>query len=94
MPATYNFNDLARHLRLLLRNGPPVMQAVDYAMLRQAVALIGSLTKEERDRPLLLLHSPSRWSRAERGSGVNVLSVQSVNRLWREMSAVASRFHL
>lgn len=90
MPATCSFNDLARHLRLLLRNGAPVLQAGDYPMLRQAVALIGSLTKEERDKPHLL--PPSRWSRAERGSGVNVLSWESMNQLWREMASVASHF--
>ena len=90
MSKAYTFNDLIRHLRCVLQNGSPVLEAADYPMIRQMVALIGSSTKEEREKPILLLDSPSRWSRAVRGSGVTSISSESLRQLLSQMGAIAN----
>ncbi|NLX56634.1 MAG: hypothetical protein GXY58_16115 [Planctomycetaceae bacterium] len=81
MPTAYTFNHLFRNLRYVLQNGSPVLKAADYPLLRKMVAIIESLTKEERNKPNLLLDSPSRWSRAVGGSGVTGVSSESLRQM-------------
>jgi signal recognition particle GTPase len=90
MPKAYTFNDLCRNLRCVLQNGSPVLKATDYRLIRNMVAIIESLTEEERERPNLLLDSPSRWSRAVSGSGVTSVSSESLRQLLSQMGGFAN----
>jgi signal recognition particle GTPase len=87
MPDVFTFNDLSRQLTNVLQNGSPILEAADYPMIRQIVALIGSLTEEEREKPVVLLDSPSRLARAVHGSGTPGFSPESLRQLLDDMTA-------
>ncbi len=70
----YTFNELHADLKALLLVGSPNLRDGDDAVIGQINGLIYSLTNEERQDPLLLLQSPSRWRRATRGAGGSPIS--------------------
>ena len=85
---TYTFNDLQASLKSLLRNGSHFVHDEDRVIIRETVALIDSLTKEERIKPKLVLECRSRWFRVLRGSGTRNVSRNAVKYWLRTMSAV------
>jgi signal recognition particle GTPase len=89
MSKLYTFSDLDRKLRWGLRCGAPFLVAADDLLVKQIIALIGSLTREERESPRLLLDSPSRWSRAVQGAGVTGISPEFLRQLMEIMAAIA-----
>lgn len=87
MPDVFTFNDRSRQLANVLQNGSPILESADYPMIRQIVAFIGSLTEEERERPVVPLDSPSRLARAVCGSGTTGFSPESLRQLLDDMAA-------
>jgi signal recognition particle GTPase len=87
----YTFNDLRAHLsQLRLEGGSPFLRGEDSVHVMGLLALVGSLTEEERLDPELVLSSGSRWKRAENGSGGPGLSRHRMRRWLRLMSAIVN----
>lgn len=84
----YTFNELQAGLKLLLQSGSHFTQDEDMNVVRETIALIDSLTREERLAPTLVLECRSRWTRALRGSGTRNVSRKAIQYWFTRMSAI------
>ncbi len=91
--ATFDFSDFVKQMRLIKRMGSlgglmkmiPGMNKIDDGMiksgedqLKKIEAMIGSMTKEEMNKPEILAAEPSRRSRVAKGSGHTSSEVDKV----------------
>jgi signal recognition particle GTPase len=84
----YTLNDLAGHLRYLENCGHPVLQDTDGDKIKHLLALIDSLTQDERSKPRVVLSSRSRWDRALHGSGARDVSPKSLRKWLDRMTTI------
>jgi signal recognition particle GTPase len=85
----YTFNELHTHLRQICHATPSgFIKREDLATVGTVLALIESLTDEERRDPKTLLNSRSRWRRAVKGSGAAHISRHFLKSWLGRMSAI------
>ncbi|MFO0898459.1 MAG: hypothetical protein U0836_13640 [Pirellulales bacterium] len=84
----YTLNDLRAHLKYLRLPGNFKVLEEDQPRIEQMIAWIGSLTREERQCPALVLESKSRWRRATRGAGAAPVGRRTLRRWLALMNEV------